>query len=268
MRKAILGFLAVALFAAICWAGGDPWKDKPYAQWDDKDIQHVLSNSPWVRNVTVSAAWEPASSESGGMGGYGNTGQTQPNPPAQQSSPSGGGGGMKGGGGPGGGPGGAPQSSSGMDMPSIPQATFSVFWLSSRTMREALGRRAVLHSGRSEADVDKYVDQPLEDFEVTVQGRDMTPFSKNDEAFFQSHATLEMKKSKDKVAPVKVTLEHSQNGNAVTAATFYFPKKSSTGEATIAADEKEVTFACEIGKTQLKVSFDPRKMSDQKGPDL
>jgi hypothetical protein len=268
MRKAILGFLSVALFAAICWAGGDPWKDKPYAQWDDKDIQHVLSNSPWVHNVTVAAAWEP-SAPTTELGGYGGSGQTQPNAPSQPAAPSGGGG-MKGGGGPapGGGGGGGAAPSGGMDMPNIPQATFSVFWLSSRTMRAALGRRAVLHSGRNEADVEKYVDQPVEDFEVTVQGRDMTPFSKNDETFFQSHATLEMKKSKDKVSPAKVTFERSQDGKTVTSATFFFPKRSSTGEATIAADEKEVTFACELGKSQLKVSFDPRKMSDQKGPDL
>lgn len=271
MRKVILGALAIGLLTAICWAGGDPWKDKPYAQWDDKDIQKVISSSPWARSVTVAAGWTPGVPAGGMGGGYGGS---QPQQSSGQQTPapaSGGGGGMKGGGG-GGGNSGGPQGGSppggGMDMPDIQQATFSVYWMSSRTMRAALGRRQVLHNGKSEADVDQMVDQPLDQYEVLIQGRDMTPFQNNDEAFFQSHTTLEMKKSKDKVSPSKVTFERGTDGKSVTAAFFFFPKRSSSGEGTIAADEKDLTFSCSLGKTTLRTDFDPRKMSDQKGPDL
>src|SRR5579862_4582651 len=108
MRKAILSALAEALLAAICWAGGDPWKDKPYAQWDDKDVQKVMSSSPWARIVPVTASWAPASggSDAGG-GSYGGS----PQLPSGSSSPSGGGG-MKGGG-QGSAPSGAPQGGGG-----------------------------------------------------------------------------------------------------------------------------------------------------------
>ena len=177
-----------------------------------------------------------------------------------------GGGGAPSGGG-GGGPAGGPPTG-GMDVPTIPQASFSVFWMSSRTMRAALGRRQVLHSGRDASEVDKYVNQPLEDYQIVIQGRDMAPFQQNDETFFQSHAFLEAKKSKDKVSPSKVTYERGSDGKSVTAAFFTFSKKTASGENVIAPDEKEVQFTCSLGKSTLKVDFDPRKMDDQKGPDL
>jgi hypothetical protein len=265
MRKGIVGILAIAVAAVICWASGDPWKDKPYSQWDDKDIQRILTNSPWERNVTVAANWEPALPSDNGPGYSG-----APQPSSTPAPSGGGGGGMKGGGAPpAGGMSGGAQTGGGMaEMPSIPQATFSVFWMSSRTLRAALGRREVLRSGKSESEVDQYVNQPLDSYEIVVQGRDMTPFIKNDETYFLTHSSIEMKKSKAKVSPSRVTFERGSDGKSVTAALFFFRKKSASGENVIAPDEKDVQFTCDLGKTALKTSFDPRKMSDQKGSDL
>jgi hypothetical protein len=268
MRKAILGALAVALLAAICWAGGDPWKDKPYAQWDDKDIQKVMSSSPWARMVSVTAAWVPASAGGDSGGSYGGSPQPPSGSSAQPAGGGGGGGGMKGGG-QGGAPSGAPQGGGGGgDAPSVPQANYAVYWMSSRTMRAAFGRQQVLHSGKDEAEIEKLVDQPTEEYQVAIQGRDMTPFTTNDEAFFQAHSWLEMKKTKEKVPASKVSFQRGADGKAINAVFFVFPKKSTNGEATIAADEKGVSFICTLGKSTLKTDFDPRKMSDQKGPDL
>jgi hypothetical protein len=251
--------LAGAILAAVCWAAGDPWKEKPYAQWDDKDIQRVLSSSPWSRSVTVVAAWQPANYD---------TPAESPRPSTQQSSSSGGGGGM-GGAGKGGPGGGAAPSSAAASTATIPQAEFAVYWMSSRTMREALGRRQVLHAGKDAADVETYVNQPMSEYEIVVQGRDMAPFVNNDEKFFQSNAYLEIKKTKDKVPPSHVTFEHASNaGNAVSAALFFFPKKTPAGENVIAPDEKSAQFTVSLGKSTLRADFDPRKMEDQKGPDL
>jgi hypothetical protein len=266
VRKAILGILAVATFAAICWAGGDPWKDKPYTQWDDKDIQRVLVGSPWMRAVAVTASWQKADYDMPG---------DNPHAAAPQSAApaGGGGGGMGGKSGQGGGSPSAPSGGGGYgggdtSGASIPQAEFAIYWMSSRTMRAALGQRQVLHAGRDAAEVQKFVEQPLDEYEIVVQGRDMTPFVNNDEKFFQSSAFLEIKKSKEKVPPSHVTLERGANGKTVTGAFFYFPKKTASGENEIAPDEKSVQFTVSLGKSTLKAEFDPRKMDDQKGPDL
>ena len=67
----------------------DSWRKKPYTAWDDKDIQKILNDSPWARevNVIISGRGEEARSSSPvagvgggsgrgseGMGGRGNTG--------------------------------------------------------------------------------------------------------------------------------------------------------------------------------------------------
>jgi hypothetical protein len=261
-----LGLLyAFLALGALAWAGGDPWKDKPYTQWDDKDIQHVMTSSPWMRSVSVVAAWQTAPD-------YDMPGDN-PHPASQPSAPSGGGGGGMGakpGAGPASSPSSGPSTPSGSSdsVPTIPQAEFSVFWMSSRTMRGAMGRREVLHAGKDAAVVDAYVNQPMDEYEIVVSGRDMNPFVNNDEKFFQAHSFLEIKKSKEKLAPSHVTFERGANGKTVTGAFFFFPKKSATGENEIAPDEKSVQFTVSLGKSTLKAEFDPRKMDDQKGPDL
>jgi hypothetical protein len=261
VRTAILGVL-VAILAVVCWAGGDPWKDKHYTQWDEKDIQRIMTSSPWMRMVAVTAAWNPADYALPGDNPH-------PAQQQQQSSPSGGGMGTKPGPGAGGGSNGpTPGSNDSDSSPSTPQAEFAVYWMSSRTMREALGRRQVLHGGRDPGDVEKFVNQPLEEYEIVVQGRDMAPFVNNDEKFFQSNASLEIKKSKLKVSPSHVTFERGANGKTVTGAFFFFPKKGAAGENVIAPDEKSVQFTVSMGKSTLKADFEPRKMDDQKGPDL
>jgi hypothetical protein len=44
-RSCLLTFAAVLLLAAA----GPSWKNKPVAQWDDRDAQQFLADSPWVK---------------------------------------------------------------------------------------------------------------------------------------------------------------------------------------------------------------------------
>jgi|HubBroStandDraft_6_1064221.scaffolds.fasta_scaffold00361_12 hypothetical protein len=255
MRKAILGLMPAVILATVCWAGSDPWKDKPYSQWDDKDIQHIMTSSPWMRTVSVTAGWAQPD--------YNLPGD---NPRPAQQQPSGGGG--MGGQGKGGGGSSSPSSGNTDSPSSTPEVEFQVYWMSSRTIRGALGRRAILHGGKDAAEVDRAVAAPTDEFEILVQGRDMAPFINNDEKFFQANSHLEIKKSKEKLSPSHVTMVHGANGKTVTSASFFFPKKSAAGEDQIAPDEKDVQFTVSLGKSTLKVDFEPRKMDDQKGPDL
>src|SRR5712692_10260272 len=56
MYRRFTALIAVFLLAASVWAG-DPWKDKAYKQWDEKDIRKVMTESPWVRAVRVENTW-------------------------------------------------------------------------------------------------------------------------------------------------------------------------------------------------------------------
>jgi hypothetical protein len=248
MRKSAMNLLAILVITTLAWAGTDPWKSKPYQQWNDEDIQKIFTDSPWTRKVTVEGTWKPVTGvgasdgaiNGGGSGGSKGVGGGSTSLPAEA------------------------DRDAGTVGPSVP---FNVYWMSSQTMRAALARRGVLHAGRDEAAAEKYAEAQVEEYQIAVQGTDMAPFVHNDEKFFQANSLLEIKKSKLKIPPSHVEYTHDENNGRVTSAIFFFPKKTS-GQDSIGSSDKSVEFTCKLGKSTLHAAFDPTKMVNQKGPDL
>jgi hypothetical protein len=147
-------------------------------------------------------------------------------------------------------------------------ARFSVSWMSSRVMREASARYAVLHYKSDPTAEDKKLSEQPEEYIILVQGNDMTPFQTKDEKYHLANSYLQTKKAKEKLAPNRVNYELKPDGKSVNAAYFHFPKKAASGEPFIASDEKGVLFICQLGNTQLKVDFDLKKMVLQNTADL
>src|SRR5271169_3374740 len=77
MRKTFLVVIGCFALAAAVWASNDPWRDKPYQQWDSKDLQRIFQDSPWAHVVRVDAPWssggvdDSAVPTGGGSGGAG-----------------------------------------------------------------------------------------------------------------------------------------------------------------------------------------------------
>src|SRR5208282_839260 len=120
MRKAIIGSFAILAIAALAWASSDPWKDKPFQQWDEKDVQKVLSISPWSRMIQADAGFDNSGSAPSGL--------------PQGSSAGAGAAGGGGRGGMGGGGGSSPSRAGGADDQTgggVPQLTFAIRWYSS-----------------------------------------------------------------------------------------------------------------------------------------
>jgi hypothetical protein len=260
MRKTILVSSALLIAAALVFAGGDPWKSKPYQQWDDKDVQRILQDSPWARVVQVDANWKnsklnsnddsaqptlptgpPPGGKMGGMGG-GMGGQSPaPSAPAAGNVESGG---------------------------SSAQASFVVRWVSSRTVQRALARKSELTGQLRPEDAEKQLEQAPDVYEILVGGPDMRPFQSADEDTLKTNAYLIEKKTKQKISPTKVEVSRSTDGKNVQVVAFIFPKKSTNGEPTIADDEKGIDFDCFVGGAKIHTSFDIPKMQDTKGRDL
>jgi hypothetical protein len=260
MRRAIIGSFAVLVLAALAFAS-DPWKSKPYQQWDDKDVQKVLSDSPWSRQIQVDATWQKDS------------GLSQPSLPQGSS----GGGSAGGSGGSRGGTGGGGGSSSGgpgMGGGSTPsangpaQAMFAVRWASSRTIREALTRRYELDGKMTQQQGDQQLAIPVDTYQVLLSGSDMSPFLNAEEASVKDKSLLVTKKSKEKIEASKVEFQKSPDGKTIYSILISFPKKTASGEATIGADEKGVEFTCSVAGVNLKTSFDVSKMYDSTGRDI
>jgi hypothetical protein len=256
MRKIsliVIGFMALAV---AMWASGDPWKDKPYQQWDSKDLLKIFQDSPWSHQVRVDAPW---------MGGGGGNDTASP--------PVGGGGGMAGGGksigGSGGSSGGGNMGGSGGDYGGGGgQASFLVRWISSRTFREAMIRDRVLRGQMTDSDGEAELAKPLEGIEIVVTGPDMTPFQNMDESALKTAAILSLKRSKTKLTPTVARTQKTQDGSKVAGVIFIFPAKSENGEASIPTEEKNAEFLCTSGKFTLKWNFDISKMADSQGRDL
>jgi hypothetical protein len=268
----VLGLLLTFVIAA--WAGGDPWKTKPYQQWTMDDARQVLSDSPWARIQRVPMDWRSQNDEGSGKSVFGRApGTAMEAQAAGASNPGGAGAGASGpggnydNGGLGGGP--APDYES-PSMAGTPegQTLFIVRWSSSRTIREALVRESVITNQMSAADGEQYLAQPASDYEVTVVGPDMTPFGTASEAELKEKTFLESKQSKVKVNPTNVLIQRTADGHRVLAVIFSFSRKGANGQPLISADDSNVKFTCKPKNLDLESGFDLRKMTNGKGADL
>jgi len=251
--KAAAAILFIAFtFATLAWASDPPWKGKPYDQWTDKDVEKIFTDSPWSRIGTVTRTWAPLKSKDAPEGSGGQAGGAPPNTPMSPGRPGGGRGPMESG------AGGAPTGD---------ELRFNVYWASSRIMRAASARRSALHGDKKDVDVAKYASEPQEEYQIVVQSEDMAPFVRHDEGFYQANSFLDVKKTKQKVSPSHIRYERDEKG-LVTAAVFFFPKKTAAGEPTVASEEKNIEFNCKIEGSRLRVNFDPQKMIDNLGPAL
>ncbi|HJZ65297.1 MAG TPA: hypothetical protein VKD70_13325 [Candidatus Acidoferrum sp.] len=231
--------ISLLFLAVLAWAKDEPWKGKPYDQWNKKDLERIFTDSPWSRVVAVTRTWTPITAKdlpekplSGGI-------RQLPKELERSSETSVGG-----------------------------ELNINVYWASSRVMRAASARKANLIDGKMDADATKYAAEPQEEYQIVVQSTDMAPFFHHDEKYFQTAATLQMKRSKVRLSPSHVHYERDATGTLVTTAVFYFPKKTSSGAPTISADEKNAEFSCKLEGTVLQTNFDLQKMTDSSGPDL
>ena len=255
MRKFAKVSVVILLAAVLAWAS-DPWKGKPYQQWDQKDVNKVLNDSPWVSKVQVTTG-----SNFGSL----------PGNPQMGGEPMGGGApgmGRPGGGAPGmgGQPGGNPDAGGG-PMIGGRETAFEARWISSLTMREALGRLSELEGKASPASVEHYLALSPANYEIVVISPYMSAFMKTDEATLAKETYLQMNKVKTKIAPVSVKIDRTADGKRVVGITFGFPK-TVNGKPSIAADENGINLVCQTKEMKLKFHFDPRKMETKQGSDL
>ena len=237
--QAMFVWLGVVLVSAtLTFASDPPWKGKPYNQWDDNDLELVFTASPWTRKAEVMRTWDRFSAKDNQQNDQiGGRGRGIPGDDERSTRNS-----------------------------TVDDVDFFVDWASSRPMRAAAARKAVLHGGQPDLDVEKYAKEPQTEYQIIVQANDMTPFTRHDGQFFQQKAFLEIKKKNLKLSPSHVVYERDDKG--VSSAIFFFPKTTGSGDPTISGDEKSVTFACKIEESQLRVTFEPQKMLDSSGPTL
>lgn len=256
-RQACGAAVGLVVLAAMAAGGDTPWKSKPYQQWDDNDVHRVLFESPWVRIGMVQATWQTSRDAdthglpAGSAPPAANSGGSAPSSQNQAAS-----GGMLSG------------AEVGSQRGEVPTVQYFVDWVSSKTMRAARARYDVLHSGKTAADAEQYVNEPQKYYVILVQGGDMTPFLKNDEEFFRTNSSLNLKKAKQELSPERVQIQEDSAASRVSGVLFFFAKSLPSGAPLVIPEEKSIEFRCKLGRSTLKASFEPQKMATGTGEDL
>ena len=126
MKKLSPWLLVLSLCAA------DSWQSKPFTAWTDKDVQKILSNSPWAKVVNVSAGglMDSAFMPGRGRGLGGDDAPPRPGVSDQMpgASPDAPGGNM-------------PSRSLGEEPMAAPSIPLTVVWESALPVKQALARR-------------------------------------------------------------------------------------------------------------------------------
>lgn len=224
--KFALALAAFSLFAA------DSWQSKPYTEWNDKDVQKILSSSPWVHSVTISG--DSARS-------YGDLSAiNQVNHPAGMPSATGPGSGQ-----------GRDRMGDGDIAGPETHITFTVLWQSAMPVKQALVRRRFGAEAVGSVDAKKFLDE-TPGYVIAVSGpiseKDRAPQAK---AEILQRTTLSVK-GKDSVRATDMVVNPS---GKVTEAVFVFPKGTP-----FTLEDKEVEFSTQFGPVTVKNKFHLKDM--------
>ena len=228
-RSTLRTALIILLGAGLLWAA-EPWKEKPYTEWTQKDVEKIAQDSPWAHVVTVLGAGAPgesaiARSEVSGT---------------------------------------APLS----DASSGPQGgvKYLVQWASALTLRQARVRSAQL-AGRENAEESAAILAVTPPYYIlAVAGPNLSAFDAMKEEGTKAATYLELKQSKKRISPDAV--QFFRQGEWLTQVIIFFPREAEATPL-IGPTESKVEFHCRVGKSELEAGFDLRKMVTQDGkPDL
>jgi hypothetical protein len=217
--------LAALFVFAFCLLAADFWQSKPSTEWSDKDLQKMVTNSPWARSFTLPAA-----------GGVGDSGAP---PPLSE-----GRGGRGGGGAPAGGP------------PAVGGLAPTIFarWQSALPVKQAFVRLKYGAQAATSPEAKQLLEREEPNYVVVVSGPLRSLLHGDAETLKKSimNASSLSAKGKDAVKPSDVQIALNQVSNDMI---FLFQRT-----AAFTVDDKEVEFSTQFGDVTLKYKFKLKDM--------
>jgi len=246
ISRSIVG---LGLIAASGLLAADAWKSKPFLEWSDKDVQKLLSDSPWARAVPFTV-----SGRGGGGGGGPRAGRNTSSTMGEVSSAGGGesigGPGAPNGRGSAGGDSGLPGSAGTQTI------VLMVTWQSSLPIKQANLRAKYTAEQASSAEAKKFLaqDEPYYVIKVSNPLFAAGGIGRPDDAkeAIKTSATLR-RKGKDPIYPEKV--EIMPNRGAGADIYLMFPKKDP-----IVEDDKDVEVYYHHSMGEVKQRFKLKEM--------
>lgn len=256
--------LFVSVLGAVPLSAAEFWEKKKRAEWNDKEIKKLLTDSPWCRTVSGSFKRDARGGgkgqgggvgQGGGMnqaGGMGRNGGTMAQGGGMARGGGGGGRGGRGGGGMGGG--GSMGGMGGGDLPSTPSFTALLRWASALPVKEALLKAKLGDEIDASAEAKESLGREENSYVIALLG--LPPAvartdPKRMQAGLKSGTTL-VRKGKPAIVPQEVTVHRLQNGLSIV---YQFPRTDP-----ITLDDKEVEFISRVGPVEFKRKFKLKEM--------
>jgi hypothetical protein len=235
MRRIVFLCLAGLLVAGAALSE-DFWVKKEYMQWTDEELKKLMTNSPWAKDVTISA---PPAAVGGGVP---QRAAGQANGTDVESTGGGGGRGRGRGGGAANNDGGGPA-----DV----LITLNLSWRSALPMRKATVRSRLGEAAAVPPEAQQLITKDQEDYVIVVTGMPtrMARTVQNPELLKQSSLKI------GKKAPIAPKGFDFQARTQSVDIIFVFPKT-----APIVADDKEVEVVLKLGQVEVKKKFNLKDM--------
>ena len=227
LRIVVLG--VAALFVSAAALAEDFWDKKAYTQWSDEELRKIITNSPWAKDVTISA---PQSALGGPPRGA--------TPSADVETGGGGGGrGRRGGGGGGGGGGGDAL------------ITLNISWRSALPLKQALVKSRQVAGVAIPPELQQALTREEPNYIIVLSGLParMAQSVQNPELLKQSVLR------RGKKQPIGLAGVEFQPRTQSVDVIFAFPRTDR-----ITADDKEIEVFLKLGQLEVKRKFSLKDM--------
>ncbi len=247
LRKTFL-ILGVGLVASIGLLAADFWAAKPFTEWSDKDLQKMLSNSPWAHAVPISMGGRGAGTGGrGGRGGSNGMGEVS----------SAGGGESIGGAGAANRRGAVSGDEGTPGSGNTPAVNVLVRWQSALPVKQAILKGKYSIEAASSEEAKKFLAQEEPFYVIMVHnpvpgGRGGGGAGVDGAKEMIKSATTLRRKGKDPMYPEKVEIVPRQGGLDIF---LMFPKKDAITE-----DDKDVEFVFQTQMGEVKQRFKLKEM--------
>jgi hypothetical protein len=243
-RSRVLFAVLLMLSVAAAWAG-QPWKQKKVEDWDKHDVDQILRNSPWAQVITVAYSPFAFTSDRPEVGKSVQVGRVIRDPGKDP-----------------------------MDPPSAdssvwnPEGVFVLCWESSRTIRRALARKAVLQGSKTPAPSEEQMTTEPEDYELVMVAESIVRLPDSDAATLASNTYIQGKLAGEKVHPERIEFRPDPNTGRIAAVVFHFARRTPEGQPVVGAREEAIEFFSQVGPRVFHAKFSPKQMASREGPDL
>ena len=146
MRRKVTGIIGLWLVSCALVMAADFWEEKEFTAWSDKDVEKMLSDSPWAKkvNIVMGGLTEQRSTGFTGGGGFG--------------------GGLIGGGGDGNG-----------EFARIRRMSVNVVWMNALPVRRAMVRQAIGQNGAVPPEAEDFLTADDPYYTVAIVGLPPVP---------------------------------------------------------------------------------------------